>query len=147
MIRQITAIYGALCALACIFATDVSYEGHRVYRLTTKSEEQLKVLRLMRDHPDVDFWTNSYGVGEEVDVRVLPEFQEPFLNYLRGVGIEYEVIIENVEDAVRAERIRQLVASRNVDGRIQFSKYNRYSEVRENKGICAIKFWETTCLK
>lgn len=132
MPRLITTCFVTACVLSCILATDVSYEGHRVYRLTTKSEEQLKVLRLIRDHPDVDFWTNSYGVGEEIDVRVLPEFQEQFLSYLRGVGIEYEVIIKNVEDAVKTERIRQLGTSRNGGGGIQFSKYNRYSEVRDN---------------
>lgn len=136
MTRLIIACFGALCVLSISFANDFSYEGQQVYRLFTKSEEQLRVLRLMRDHPDVDFWTNSYGVEEEVDVRVLPEFQEAFLSYLKGVGIEYEVIIENLEDAVKAEQLLQLAAPRIQDGGISFTRYNRYSEVRNILLLC-----------
>ena len=76
---------------------EVRYDGHKVVRVDLQSQAELdRMLRISTDP-----WTEAVGVGP-MDFRVSP--QEMAL--LEDSGIDYDVLIENVQVLIDAERDR-----------------------------------------
>lgn len=107
-----------------------NYDGDKVYRVVPQSDQHLRLLNIIKDGVDgVDFWTHTFVVGVNVDVRVTTSYQGQFLLCMAGFGIKYTTIIENFAKAVEDERLSQAANPRMLKGKISFTKYNTYSEV------------------
>ncbi|KAF2891646.1 hypothetical protein ILUMI_14527, partial [Ignelater luminosus] len=114
--------------VAAIWAEQFSYEGYRVFRLHISNENQLRALASFNKYEILDFWSSLRFDGKPTDVMVKPETQQILGWFLTATGIRYEILIDNVEDAVRKERIIQQRASLMPEG-ISFTKYNRHDEI------------------
>jgi len=109
MHRRFTAILAVAIALLALawsapagFAQNqpdvgaaVRYDGHKVVRATVKNARDLQIMESISP----DCWTHGSGIGQ-VDYRVPPEAMEA----LDASGIEYVVLIDNVQALIDAEK-------------------------------------------
>lgn len=117
------------CLVTGVFSNNALYKGEKVYSAILESDEQIKLMIGLQNVTDLDFWTNSLGIGKEVVVRVSPGFQKHFQSHLKNGGIEYDVIIEDLSDVIKKER-RELGVTTVPKGGISFKKYNTYRQVK-----------------
>lgn len=76
-------------------AGSVRYDGHKVVRATIKNARDLRTMEALSP----DCWTDGSGIGK-VDYRIAPETMEA----LDASGVEYTVLIEDVQALIDAER-------------------------------------------
>jgi len=72
----------------------VDYSGHKVIRANVVTSKQADFLVEMREN--LDFWT-EVGMGRFVDIRCAPEEVEEVTALLAGQGIQFSVMIEDVQ--------------------------------------------------
>ena len=96
------AVSGLFAATGTSLAQDaaaasevVRYDGHKVVRATITSLHDLQVM----DSISPDCWSESRGIGQ-VDYRIPPDKMDA----LTASGIEYEVLIEDVQALDDAQR-------------------------------------------
>lgn len=68
-----------------------------MWSVTPRSEEQGNLLRQWEDNESIDFWENISRTGKSSRIMAAPDSQILFENFLKENGIDYELIIENVE--------------------------------------------------
>jgi len=100
----------------------VSYSGQQVVRVTARSAEEVEVIRNL----NLDVW-NCYGPGiGSFDVRVTRQQ----LAQLGDSGIPFQVVIEDVESLVEAER--ESIARASLGPiRDWFQTYKTYQEIND----------------
>lgn len=76
-------------------AAPVRYDGHKVVRANIRTARDLRTMETLSP----DCWTHGSGIGK-VDYRIPPDAMEA----LDASGIEYEVLIENVQTLIDAEK-------------------------------------------
>lgn len=54
-------------------------------------------LKSLPQNYDVDFWTELRNLGENVDIMVSPASQKSFEEALSLYGIDYSIMLEDVE--------------------------------------------------
>lgn len=87
------AMIGALSLTAV--ADVIRYDGHKVVRAFLQDEQQLDFVRTITN----DIWSHAEGVGP-LEIRVDPSQ----FSALVTSGIEYEVLIDDVQTLIDAER-------------------------------------------
>lgn len=70
----------------------------------TPNKEQIKTFMNWRYEAEVDFWTTG-GAGRSSNVIVSPQIKNKFMNFLETNKIKYELIVKNVEESLKAEKI------------------------------------------
>uniref|UniRef100_A0AAG5D5V7 Peptidase M14 domain-containing protein n=1 Tax=Anopheles atroparvus TaxID=41427 RepID=A0AAG5D5V7_ANOAO len=94
----------ALVALALLSqggaAEQVSYRNYKVYSIQVDSAEKHAILKRWEDRKGVDFWDRA---GYRVMIH--PSLQEAFERFLTVNRFTYELIIEDVEATIEAERL------------------------------------------
>lgn len=107
------------------FGAKVTYENHKVYRITPKTKEAAELLHdLEENHTGFDFWTGVKAVDVPVDVMVPPHFKEEFDHLLENVAVDMNVFIEDVQDLINGERPKGVVPNR-----LEWSNYHGLDEV------------------
>lgn len=108
MIRRTSVLAFSIVASACLMpagatwaqddvaaAAPVRYDGHKVVRANIKSQRDLRIMETLSP----DCWSHGSGIGK-VDYRIPPEA----LGALAASGVEYEVMIDDVQTLIDAER-------------------------------------------
>nr|AAT36733.1 carboxypeptidase B [Aedes aegypti] len=92
-----TLVLFALAAL--VAAEQVTYRDYKVYKLEFTTREQQAQLKRWENVEGVDFWDRA---GHRVMIH--PELQQTFEKFLVANKIAHEVIIQDVEATIEAER-------------------------------------------
>jgi len=72
------------------------YDAHKVVRVQVETPEDLDLVLGLTD----DVWSHRVGVGGPIDVRLAPDAYQQ----LSEAGLIHEVLIDDVGEAIRAER-------------------------------------------
>ncbi|XP_035705054.1 carboxypeptidase B-like [Folsomia candida] len=105
------------------------FNGHKVYRVVPETLEQLDVLKWLEADNDLDFWTDA-AIYQNVDIMIQKDKVNEILNTFKEYEIQYQVMIEDVETLVAAERhaIENHKPSRRFD-EIDWYSYYSYDEI------------------
>ncbi|XP_062541395.1 uncharacterized protein LOC134209422 [Armigeres subalbatus] len=119
----------ALSVLAVLVSTEqVSYRNYKVYKIELESREQHTQLRRWEDVDGVDFWDRA---GRRV--MISPELQNHFEKFLEANKITHELIIDDVEATIDAERKydQEYRKTKSASGRstVDFDHYWRTQEI------------------
>ncbi|XP_039449443.1 zinc carboxypeptidase A 1-like [Culex pipiens pallens] len=97
-----------LCFTAIEAAGEVArYDNYRVYRVTTGSVDQLKVLNELRDSSDsYIFLESGRKVGDHSDIVVAPHKLADFAEVLKSEGISFRVLQKNLQRSIDMEKSR-----------------------------------------
>ena len=79
----------------------VSYEGFKVFRVEFPTEESFKILSAI---PDISFWAEDHVSGH-ADIMISPSDLEKTIEKLTSNELEYSVMVENVEDLIKLEKV------------------------------------------
>lgn len=80
------------------------YHNYSVYRLKPNNVFQVAMINDLQEVDGVDFWREADQVNRIADMMLSPEAKETVLQKLDDLGINYEVIISDVEQRNEAER-------------------------------------------
>lgn len=109
----------------------VSYQNYKVYKVAPKNDEALHALRNLdesvTDFSRFQFWESPSKVGRNATLMVAPEMQEAMEDMFEDLGIQSQVMIGNVQEAINRESPRNVrnVARLPVD----WTDYNTLDEV------------------
>ncbi len=73
------------------------YHNYSVYRLKPNNVFQVAMINDLQEVDGVDFWREADQVNRIADMMLSPEAKETVLQKLDDLGINYEVIISDVE--------------------------------------------------
>jgi hypothetical protein len=123
MRRTLTALVAGAClvATASIAGAD-AFDGHRVVRVHVDTPAQLDQLLTLTD----DVWSHHVGVGGDIDVRLDPVAYTTLL----GLGLQHQVIIDDVGAAIRAER-QSIDKAHLLAGFEFYDTYRTSTEIRD----------------
>ncbi|XP_058835789.1 carboxypeptidase B-like [Topomyia yanbarensis] len=93
------AAFVLLVLAAVVSAEQVSYRNYKVYATQTTSREQQSQLKRWEDLEGVDFWDRA---GKRVMVH--PRLQQKFELFLKAHNISNQLIIQDVDATIEAER-------------------------------------------
>ena len=93
---------------------------------------ELRELVALKEHPHLDFWT-EVGLGRKVDIMVTPTLRASMLARIRSIGLEPEVMIQDVQEVIDQERAQQ--PTRSKEAGMTWDDYYNYTEVTETKKI------------
>lgn len=128
-----------LClALVAAREQDDSVAGQKVYRITPETEEQVHFLKKWMATMDLDLWSEPSAVGHNVDVRVPVYLIEEFEATLKAQDMTYEVMIDNVENAILAQEESNLPNAFAYG--FSYEKYNSYSDIVSELRALARKY-------
>jgi murein tripeptide amidase MpaA len=123
------------CVAAAV-AGEGYYEGHQLWKVTPKTEEQLNVIAQLEDHDFfLNFFAESDTVGMEQSFIVPKEDLKRLGTYLNSAGIEVTVEEENVQSVVNGEdRLNSFLAAATpyvpgVLSSYNFAQYHRLAEI------------------
>lgn len=68
-----------------------------MYSVTPTTLNHESYLQLLQKNSQFDFWSDGWQLNQNVDVMVSAEAQSLFERQLQDYGVEYSVIIDNVE--------------------------------------------------
>jgi len=133
-----------VCLVAVALARDQNDEvvGQKVYRITPHTEDQVHFLKKWMDTLDVDMWSEPSAAEHNVDVRVPADLLTEFEEVLKKQGLDYEVMIENVENAILAQEASN-VASPYAFG-FSYERYNSYSDIVQELRALARQYPEAS---
>lgn len=99
------------------FADKVSYKNYKVYRLTPKNEEQMKVLKNLENESkrEFSFWTPVRGPGIPVDILVSPSNSVLMKTNPTLSDINMQLIINDVQELIDNEENRHRTKSSELD--------------------------------
>ncbi|XP_048013736.1 carboxypeptidase A1 [Megalobrama amblycephala] len=98
-----------LTALFVVVFGKVTFEGDQVLRITAKDAEQISLLdELNEPMLGVDFWMEPVHESLPVDVHVPFHSLQAVRAFLAYNQIQYNVMIENVQDLVDKEQLQML---------------------------------------
>ncbi|XP_030764995.1 carboxypeptidase B-like [Sitophilus oryzae] len=99
------ASFAVLCALSLLNWTNgFSYEGYKVYEIVAHDMTEVHFLRELEKQDGLDFIKKAHHLDDPNDIVVAPKDQENFEKILKGNGLEYKIIVQNVEEIMEAER-------------------------------------------
>ena len=106
----------------------VSYKGHPVYRILVKDNTEADLLKSLEDESVYDFWS-EIRVGKHVDVRTSPEDDEALKDWMKEKGLEYSVMIEDVEALMKLEK--EPTAGGEVGKTMDWTSYHALEDIYE----------------
>merc|ERR1712226_315635 len=116
-----------LSLLAGASANYVKFDGHQVFRISDKA---LDIQKLTQFNEQIDIWRYKRGA---VDVRVEAQNVRGFKQWLGQEGIDAEVYIENVQDLIESETVRDRRVSQSIGdiNDFNYTTYHTYQEIHE----------------
>ncbi|NXP58875.1 CBPB1 Carboxypeptidase, partial [Chloropsis cyanopogon] len=86
---------------------DLSFDGQKVFRVIPRNDEQVEILNFLASIMEVDFWQpDSVTLVRpkiQVDFRVEAEKSFQVEDLLKESGMEYQVLIDNLQAALDAQ--------------------------------------------
>jgi hypothetical protein len=83
-------------AVYSIVDTRESFVGHKVYRLTVTTQEQMDKIRQLENDAKIDIWAQN-SEKQYVDVRVPPENMHEFRKLvLKDLRVSYQTLVQDV---------------------------------------------------
>ncbi|GIY94709.1 carboxypeptidase A1 [Caerostris extrusa] len=94
-----------LSAVLPAFSTShVNFTGHKLYGLFASDDDELKLLKGLIEHPEIDVWNEPVDLYEKVNVRVPPNIAGQFEDKWKSEGIDYYVVTDNIQKWIDEER-------------------------------------------
>merc|ERR1712178_448170 len=94
----------ALFTVAVFAAEEKPFDGDKVYRIVPKTDGQLSALvEYLQGAEGLDVWAEPSRVGQNVDVHVPAKQTEELEGFLNSIGVEYSLMIDNLEVALEEE--------------------------------------------
>uniref|UniRef100_A0A3B3ZHD3 Carboxypeptidase B n=2 Tax=Periophthalmus magnuspinnatus TaxID=409849 RepID=A0A3B3ZHD3_9GOBI len=94
--------------VAVALAENTHFEGDKVFRLKPVLEEHVSLIKELADSMEVDFWRPEspqlVTIDIDVDIRVPALYLDMVSTRLHQSDMEHEVLIEDLEEAVKRER-------------------------------------------
>ncbi|KAJ8927936.1 hypothetical protein NQ314_019567 [Rhamnusium bicolor] len=115
-----------LLTLSQSLAEKVRFDNHKLYRLIPKDEKSLIALKELQDVElsGYDFWSYVKAVGVPVDIMVSPHLVKELQNMVETLGIDSEVLMENVQEQIDNEGLRPQSRA----GTFDWTSYHTYDE-------------------
>ncbi|XP_066149003.1 carboxypeptidase B-like [Euwallacea fornicatus] len=108
-----------------------TFGGYKVYHIVPQTNDQVSFISQLQSKPKFDFWKEGTTLGDASDVMVAPELQEKFESDLSRNGIDFEIVIEDVEGLIQQDR-RDMLLSRAkrtaLLGEVTFRSFMTYNE-------------------
>ncbi|CAN9499005.1 unnamed protein product [Ophioblennius macclurei] len=120
--------------LVAVLAKD-TFEGHQVLRIVPKDVTDLSLIKELEQFAEfeLDFWKDVTKVARPVDVRVPSHSLQSVKLYLDTNGIEYSVMIEDLQAMLDEEQEEMDSAARNAEffstDSFDFTNYHTLSEI------------------
>ncbi|XP_054633588.1 carboxypeptidase A5 [Dunckerocampus dactyliophorus] len=124
-----------LAALLVATLGKETFEGHQVLRMVAKDELQLSLLTQLEDMEEfgLDFWMEVTDVNTYADVRVPLHSLEAVKLFLESNGIDYSIMIEDLQNILDEEQEEMDASTRTAEPRntdnFEFSRYHSISEL------------------
>ncbi|NXI23960.1 CBPB1 Carboxypeptidase, partial [Sterrhoptilus dennistouni] len=107
---------------------DLSFDGQKVFRVLPQNDEQVEILNFLASIMEVDFWqpdsVTLVRPKMQVDFRVDAEKSFNVEDLLKESGMEYQVLIDNVQAAMDA----QFDSKARTSGH-SYEKYNNWDTI------------------
>ncbi|XP_072163476.1 carboxypeptidase B-like [Diadema setosum] len=119
-------LFPALFALV----SAVRYDGYQTLSIQPRDETQLKFLSSLESKLDgkVSFWSHPRTTQRSTDVLVPPRFLDEFKELLESVGLEFSVMINDVQALIdETTRSQEIDAAADFD----YSVYHTYAEIQQ----------------
>ncbi|GIY91007.1 carboxypeptidase B [Caerostris darwini] len=122
-----------LSAVLPVFSTShVNFTGHKLYGLFASDDDELKLLKGLIEHPEIDVWNEPVDLYEKVNVRVPPNIAGQFEDKWKSEGIDYYVVTNNIQKWIDEEReenpVDDALAGRQEN--FQLDVYHTFDAVR-----------------
>lgn len=104
-----------LCCLLALAVLPLStaydrYPNSSVYRVLPQNVYQVRLLQELQDTEGVDFWRGPDRVSHNADMMLTPANRENVFRFLQTHGIQYDLMIPNVDRLIEHERREQASA-------------------------------------
>ncbi|KFR03412.1 carboxypeptidase B [Opisthocomus hoazin] len=107
---------------------DLAFDGQKVFRVIPQNDEQVKIIHSLASYMQVDFWKpDSVTVVRpkmQVDFRVEADKSFEVEDLLKEGGVEYRVLIDNVQAALDAQLDRKAQTTSH-----SYEKYNDWETI------------------
>ncbi|KFV07016.1 PREDICTED: carboxypeptidase B [Pterocles gutturalis] len=94
-------------AAASAHLQDLAFDGHKVFRVILQNDEQVEIISSLASNMQVDFWkpdsVTLVRPNMQVDFRVEADKSFEVENLLKESGMEYRVLIDNLQAALDAQ--------------------------------------------
>ncbi|KAL4702766.1 hypothetical protein ACJJTC_002306 [Scirpophaga incertulas] len=107
----------------------VSYNEQKVYKVLPSSKKHVDVLNDMRNQNEYMFWIDQSVIGRDDRIMVRPEKQQKFEKSMHDAGINFEVVIDDVQKAISNQMTRS--KTRNSIMNYAFDEYLTLDEIYE----------------
>jgi len=116
----------ALFAVAVFAAEEKPFDGDKVYRIVPKTDAQLSALvEYLTGAEGLDVWQEPSRVGHNVDVHVPAKMTSEFEGFLNRIGVDFSLMIDNLEFALEEEEASNLAYGWGFD----YERYNNYDDI------------------
>nr|XP_019934702.1 PREDICTED: carboxypeptidase A1 [Paralichthys olivaceus] len=124
-----------LATLLVVSLCKKTFEGDQVLRIVPKDEVQLSLIKDLEDmiELELDFWKDVTDVDTPVHIRVPSHGLQSTRMYLESQGIDYSVMIEDLqvildEEQEEMDSAARVAAPRNTDN-FDYSRYHTIEEI------------------
>ncbi|XP_055974267.1 carboxypeptidase A2 [Sorex fumeus] len=120
-----------LSALLGLVYCRETFVGDQVLEVTPKNEDQIKNLLELEaeEHLELDFWKSPTTSGQTVHVRVPFVSLQAVKVFLELQGIDYSIMIEDVQALLDEEKEEMLLNQRERNGNFNFETYHTLDEI------------------
>ncbi|XP_068618892.1 zinc carboxypeptidase-like [Battus philenor] len=106
-----------------------SYTNYKVYDVVASNEVQVQILQDLKKD-GYDYWTDVFGVGNNVRIMVPPSRQVEFVDYCKTVGLDPVVSINDVQKLIEDQLKSHEQSDRsNTLGSFSWSRYHTLAEI------------------
>ncbi|KAG7487497.1 hypothetical protein MATL_G00024180 [Megalops atlanticus] len=115
--------------VAVALAEVTRFDGEKVFRLRPRTEEHVAIIKEMAEGMEVDFWNpespDLVDVDSDVDIHVNAAYADIVDNLLQQSELPYEVLVDDLQDAVDAQMDSQEISPRSHN----YMKYNTWEKI------------------
>lgn len=106
----------ALLATSAFAQVKRSYDGYKVLRTAHLTKTNANLLQNLQLEQDLDFWQDPL-VGRSADIMVSPESLQSLEEFFNSHGIQFSVMIEDVEKLHQSNQVKHSRTSSGFDWR------------------------------
>ncbi|KAJ3625123.1 hypothetical protein MTP99_018686 [Tenebrio molitor] len=104
----------------------ILYTGSQLWKTRGVTGDKVKVLAALRDENDISMWG---GNTTSIDILVKPDSLDKVKERLTDNGIEFEVVIDDLQRAIDEENPTDIELDDRRGHRLTWQAYHRYSDI------------------